>query len=270
MHEVHSGVTEATDDPHRPVLISVEGLIGAGKSTFLGWLGKYAERTSADVELSLEKLDEWCHLDGHNIFESFCKDPARNAFSFQMLAMVTRLRDSDQAHECATEGPCRCFRFTERSPFSDYCFAKVNLDCGNMRPSDFSIYRHCMDYFMTHNANLPELVVYLRPAKNAEEVCQKRIAKRDRIEERDGVIRREYLTALGDAHDEVFGKTSGMRDLRSLGQYQDSKRESAESGHLTEVLVIDVSTDFFENVTAREVELAKIMEHAGKIRAARK
>jgi len=238
--------------PHTPFNISVEGLIGAGKSTFLGWLTEYASKNAkytGRIQVSYEKIEEWSNLGGHNIFGSFCKDPREYAFSFQVLAMISRLKDSDQAHQCSIPcETCTCIRFTERSPFSDYCFASVNHARQNMDDARFEIYKAAMNYFLTHNQNLPSCIIYLRPKKDGSAICQRRIEERDRAEERNGVIPLDYLDQLAHAHDDVLGTSSNTRCLRTGSS--GSVEGSAEC--LTPILVIDVSTNLVKDVTARE------------------
>ena len=78
-------------------IISVEGNIGSGKSTFLTYLKKYVldNNTNMDIRFVQEPVDEWNEIkdsSGESILEKFYKDQKEYAFSFQIMAYITRLR----------------------------------------------------------------------------------------------------------------------------------------------------------------------------------
>ena len=71
-------------------IISIEGNIGAGKSTFVNIINSHvfnSEIVSEPVEMWKALQD----LDGSNILEKFYKDIPRWAYSFQNLACITRM-----------------------------------------------------------------------------------------------------------------------------------------------------------------------------------
>ena len=79
----------------RPFLVSIEGNIGAGKSTILEHLEKYMNKNMNQKILFLkEPLDIWEQFhdeNGHTILEKFYKNQKRYAFTFQVMAYITRL-----------------------------------------------------------------------------------------------------------------------------------------------------------------------------------
>ena len=54
-------------------IYSIEGNIGAGKTTILKLIGK----TFDDVEFVEEPVSQWQNLGGMNLLEKFYEDPAR-------------------------------------------------------------------------------------------------------------------------------------------------------------------------------------------------
>ena len=56
-----------------PFTVSVEGNIGAGKSTMLKFFEQFA-----DVELVPEPVAQWCDLRGHNLLRNKFEDPQRS------------------------------------------------------------------------------------------------------------------------------------------------------------------------------------------------
>ena len=55
-----------------PFIVSIEGNIGAGKSTMLKFFNKYS-----DVELIPEPVAQWCDVKGHNLLGKLYEDPKR-------------------------------------------------------------------------------------------------------------------------------------------------------------------------------------------------
>jgi len=78
----------------RPRILTIEGNIGAGKSTFLGELQKrYAERN--DILFLLEPVGIWESVvddQGKHMLEKFYENPQKYSFAFQVLAFSTRLK----------------------------------------------------------------------------------------------------------------------------------------------------------------------------------
>ena len=57
---------------NRPFVVSIEGNIGAGKSTMLKFFEQYT-----DVELIPEPVAQWCDVKGHNLLGKLYEDPKR-------------------------------------------------------------------------------------------------------------------------------------------------------------------------------------------------
>ena len=57
---------------NRPFVVSIEGNIGAGKSTMLKFFESYT-----DVELIPEPVAQWCDVNGHNLLGKLYEDPKR-------------------------------------------------------------------------------------------------------------------------------------------------------------------------------------------------
>ena len=184
-------------------LISIEGNIGSGKSTFLEHLReKY--KTNCDcsclsnniqVVFAPEPVKEWQDIkdkNGVNILEKFYQDQEKYAFSFQMMAYISRLsilknliKNSDSSKPL--------FIITERSLFTDrYIFAKMLYDQHKISEIDYQIYLRWFDEFsipVTH-------CVYLRSDPS---ICDMRVKKRARQGEE---IPLTYLEACHTYHEQ--------------------------------------------------------------------
>lgn len=176
-----------------PKIISIEGNIGSGKSTFIKYLKKVFDEK--DVVIVPEPVKEWekiCDKDGKSMLHHFYEDQNRNAFSFQMMAYISRLAylkraidENPHAHLIVTE---RCLE-TDRN-----VFARMLYDEGKIREVDYQIYLRWFDEF--HDKYMPSYYIYIRA--NAI-TCSKRIAIRSREGEEGIPI--EYLEHCGNMHD---------------------------------------------------------------------
>ena len=171
-------------------LISVEGNIGSGKSTFLEHLrDRYATHSDVAIVFAPEPVSEWQSItdtSGISILEHFYKDQARYAFPFQIMAYISRLailrklvRTRDQSKPL--------FIITERSLHTDkHIFAKMLYDQKKIDEISYQIY---LKWFNEFADDIPVThCVYLRSDPS---VCHQRIAIRARPGEE--VIPLDYL-----------------------------------------------------------------------------
>lgn len=104
-----------------PILLSLEGNIGAGKSTFLRLL-----RTSLDIPLEVieEPVSQWKCLSNSssektsNLLQLFYEDPGKWGYAFQSYCFFTRLREFQQMKQSSRIKPGVLYIF-ERSIHSD-------------------------------------------------------------------------------------------------------------------------------------------------------
>jgi deoxyadenosine/deoxycytidine kinase len=180
--------------PRERLVISIEGNIGIGKSTLLSHL-KARWKEDPTVAFVGEPVELW---EQHGLLEAMYANTISRS-SFQLMAVTSRYGTLAQA--LATDAS---LIITERSVHSDRaCFARVNLQS----PCDQAAYA------ATHEAlcaSLPDGVRYGMIYLDAPlGMLNERIAKRGRsaedadTEEGSGVPD-DYLTALGQAHEDYF------------------------------------------------------------------
>lgn len=176
-----------------PKIISIEGNIGAGKTTFVRELKKrYKDRN--DVIFITEPVDIWESVkdkDNKNILERFYEDNKKYAFPFQIMAYVTRL---NLITKTISENPDCKLIITERSLDADKnVFAKMLYDDGCIDDINYNIYLQFYNSYKTKYNT--DGVIFL----NADaSVCSDRINKRNRTGE-DGVPL-EYLQKCEQYH----------------------------------------------------------------------
>lgn len=190
------------------MIISVEGNIGASKTTFLD----IVQQALPDIEIIQEPVDVWKNFEGHNVLQAYYDNPAETSFMFQGLALLTRL-------EAQLRPQTANIRIVERSGLSDYCFAKNCFEAGLMTQMEFDVY---CGWYRLASKIVPkvDMVIYLR---TSPQVCHERIKRRLRAEET--CIPIEYLEGLHRVHDDRFLATSVVidRDQDILGDEETKK-----------------------------------------------
>lgn len=72
---------------------SIEGNIGSGKSTFLQLLQSHVPQ----IQVIPEPVAEWQKIsDKFNLLEEYYKKPDRWAFTFQINAVLSRMKELDR------------------------------------------------------------------------------------------------------------------------------------------------------------------------------
>ena len=168
-------------------IFSIEGNIGSGKSTLLQQL----RETAPDLVFLSEPTAEWDTIRddaGTTVLERYYSDQSRWAFTFQMMAFITRVRAFRAA-------PKNAVVITERSVFTDReIFAKMLRDSGKMNAIEADVYLRWFDELVGDLT--VDGIVYVR---TSPEVCEQRIAKRARAGESQ--IEFEYLNTCDSYHE---------------------------------------------------------------------
>ena len=130
-------------------IFSIEGNIGSGKSTLVGILSeKLRHIAHTHVIYVQEPVSEWNDIkdrDGKTILEKFYADQPKYAFSFQMMAYISRL---SLLKRVIKENPTAIL-ITERSVFTDKeVFAKMLYDEGKIEEVNYQIYLKWFDEFI--------------------------------------------------------------------------------------------------------------------------
>ncbi|KAK8395520.1 hypothetical protein O3P69_005555 [Scylla paramamosain] len=168
-----------------PFVVSIEGNIGSGKSTFLKHFS-----SMPGVDTHQEPIDLWTNLDGYNLLDMLYKDPQRWSFLFQSYVQLTRLN----IHLQPTSSHVKLI---ERSLQNNrYCFLEIGQDCGHLHRAEYSV---LCKYYELLESKLDigvDLIVYLR---TSPEVVYTRMLERGRSEEAS--IPLDYLKKVHHYYD---------------------------------------------------------------------
>lgn len=175
------------------MLFAVDGNIGSGKSSRVNDLKKHLKHNPSFIFLQ-EPVDDWNSIkskDGTTMLQKFYCDQDKYAFSFQMMAYISRL---SLLRKTIRENP-DCHIVTERSIFTDRnVFAKMLYDDDKIEEVEYQIYLKWFDEFAKETKI--DGVIYVHTSPN---VCYDRIKKRSRTGEES--IPLEYLKKCHDYHD---------------------------------------------------------------------
>jgi deoxycitidine kinase len=180
-------------DISKKQIISIEGNIGAGKSTFVNIISNYVKNS----EIVSEPVEMWKSLsdsDGKNILDKYYQNIPRWAYSFQNLACITRMMKIEDTIRNSNKE----FLFLDRSLGTDKnVFEKMLHDSKQITELEHQMYNLWCDFY--HKYVRPEfenIVIYLRCSP---ETALQRIKKRGRIEEQN--ITLDYLKELHKYHE---------------------------------------------------------------------
>jgi deoxyadenosine/deoxycytidine kinase len=198
-----------------PIIISIEGNIGSGKSTLVEELRQSTCSGRSKLVFVDEPVSEWDNIrdkSGETMLSKFYANQREYAFSFQMMAYISRVSALRQA---VRDHP-NSIIITERSVQTDKnVFAKMLYDQGLIREVDYQIYLKWFDEFVM---DLP--ITGLIYVKTDPITCQRRVETRNRTGES---ISLEYLTRCDNYHQHWINNFStericeidGNMDIRS-------------------------------------------------------
>lgn len=211
---------------------SVEGNIGAGKSTFLSLIEK-----NLDLDVIYEPTDKWQRKEkGDNLLDLFYSDTKRWAYTFQSYAFISRIQTQLEYYKTHTDNGVYVY---ERSVYCDrYCFAKNCFELGLMTELEWHIYTEWFGWLVQAYTMRPHGFIYLKADPT---ICHERIEMRGRTEEKS--IPLSYLTALHERHEEwLIAQKEVMPFLKNIP-----------------VLIVDCNKDF-ENDPIRQREILRQVE----------
>ena len=176
-----------------PIIISIEGNIGSGKSTLLTELkARYAaDPTICFLEEPVGIWNTIVDASGVTILEKYYANQTRYAFSFQMMAYISRISVMRAALK---ENKYRLI-IIERSVYTDSAvFAKMLFDDKKIEDIEYAIYLKWVNEFISDFPPVKFIYMQAEP-----EVSFQRVGIRGRPGE---IIPLDYLQSCHKYHEE--------------------------------------------------------------------
>ena len=175
-----------------PIIITIEGNIGSGKSTLVKNL-EDAFSESDSVHFLQEPIDEWNTIkdeNGKTMIEKYYENQEKYAFSFQMMAYISRLTRLRNALKTNPK-----VIVTERSIFTDKnVFASMLYKDKKIEDVEYTIYIKWFEEFLK---DIPPIsTIYIR---TTPEIAKQRVDIRARKGE---TIPLEYLKLCHEYHEQ--------------------------------------------------------------------
>lgn len=232
-------------------IYSVEGNIGSGKSTFVEKLKNTMSKIyNYDILYVQEPVDIWetiCDKDGKNIIEKYYDNNKKYAFSFQMMAYISRLTKLKNLLKRNND----CIIITERSVYTDrFVFCKMLYDDDKIEEINYTIYLKWFDHFID---DIPiSGIIYI---STNPEICFNRIKERNRKGEN---ISLEYLQKCHEYH-ENFCKDGDFTTLTLNGDINMINDKTIYNNWLQIVKNFIVKNDKLE--CEYHITMSQIMNH---------
>ena len=164
------------------MFITIEGNIGAGKSTLCKYLKKHVLPSGSEVHF--EQVEQWRDYHGHNLLDECYKG---NIFPLQLVVPISRpIRNPKKV------------TVSERCPATDRVFQRVYNDIGYLSDLEEAICHDLLKYIVDKE-NQPDLIIYI---KATPEQCLERCKQRGRDEESE--IDLEFLKKIDEQMDQVI------------------------------------------------------------------
>ena len=189
---------------YTPKILTVDGNIGSGKSTFIQNFKQYINNYIKNINIIFvqEPIDEWNNItdkNGDNILSNFYKDQEKYAFSFQIMAIITRYKKLteaiNEAYTLELKTNKKTFIVVERSIITDkHIFAKMLYNSNKIDEINYKIYCKWYDIIEPSISIYKMLYIYTLP-----NICHERINNRNRSGEEE--ININYLNSCNEYHD---------------------------------------------------------------------
>jgi deoxyadenosine/deoxycytidine kinase len=192
---IHPSRNKMIQNP-KALIYSVEGNIGAGKTTFLRAIEhSLCNQGRTDIRVIYEPVDNWSKIkddEGKTILQNFYENPAKYAFPFQIMAFSSRLNLLRE--EIKKYPDCKIF-LCERSLEADsQVFAKMLFEDGLMDTMSYQIYRQLYENGIGEYAVSKTIYLRMEP-----ETCMNRVGLRQR--EGEDTITLDYLKKCHEYHE---------------------------------------------------------------------
>jgi deoxyadenosine/deoxycytidine kinase len=170
-------------------IYTIEGNIGAGKTTILNIIGKNFD----DVTFVEEPVSQWQNLGGENLLEKFYQDPERWGFTFEFYSMLSKIKCLMKAADSEKN-----IIIIERSILSNKIFIDISKEMNKLNDLEYGMLINTYNFYKQNVYPILNGIIYLN---TPVDLCVQRIIKRNRGGESN--VDKNYLLMLKEKFDEL-------------------------------------------------------------------
>lgn len=182
------------------MIVSILGLVGAGKSTLVNKLASNNKYAIFEEP-----------VDNNPFLSDYYKDPSRWSFTLQVFYLWERYKQVQEAFMKSMKGETVIL---DSSIYSDFAFAILQYDHGYFTDDEYNTYTN-MHKIIAAQTAYPELIVWLQLSP---EQTLERIKERDRDCESE--MQLSYLKSLNKAYQLVLEKLSKHTNIITVDATQ--------------------------------------------------
>ena len=175
-------------------IYTIEGNIGAGKTTILKIIGKNFD----DVTFVEEPVSQWQNLGGENLLEKFYQDPERWGFTFEFYSMFSKLKCLMKAADSEKN-----IIIIERSILSNKIFIDLSKEMNKLNDLEYGMLINTYNFYKQNVYPILNGIIYLN---TPVDVCVQRIIQRNR--EGENNVDKNYLLMLQEKFDELSNNST--------------------------------------------------------------
>jgi deoxyadenosine/deoxycytidine kinase len=193
--------------------VTIEGLIGSGKSEWL----KQIKKRFPKVPIATEPVHQWVKIQDdqkRNMLGAYYENQSKYATDFQFVAAITRLDEVKRLIDIGITS-----YLSERCIRSDRFFVEMNYKRNNMDNMQVQMYNATFSVLHSLLPWIPETngIIYI---DTSIDICMQRIKESRQRPEEVG-IPRDYLEDLEKIHHrELFSKHEKFQPLSSLEEFR--------------------------------------------------
>jgi len=180
----------------KPFVVVVDGIISAGKTTYIQMLTSHLTKKGWKVTVVKEPVEKW---KSSGLLQRFYNDPQRWGYHFQTVAFLDRVNENISMFEKYGNEQGKNVFILERSCFTDILFMELLYEAKLVDELEMNNYRDWVILWKKVMPYEPDLFIYLKPSV---EVCMQRIKERNRPGE-EGVSQ-DYQAKLQAKHEQFF------------------------------------------------------------------
>jgi deoxyadenosine/deoxycytidine kinase len=175
-------------------IYTIEGNIGAGKTTILKIIGKNFD----DVTFVEEPVSQWQNLGGENLLEKFYQDPERWGFTFEFYSMLSKIKCLMKAADSEKN-----IIIIERSILSNKIFIDISKEMNKLNDLEYGMLINTYNFYKQNVYPILNGIIYLN---TPVDVCVQRIIQRNRGGENN--LDKNYLLMLKEKFDELSNNST--------------------------------------------------------------